>query len=240
MGNTGSPMSTPPTIDPNGSVGELVVAAPAAARVLSRHGIDFCCGGHQNFAEVCAAGGLDAAAILDEIRREAPPADQPDWPSMTVYAICNTIEERYHRPLHAELPRVQVLMAKVVGAHGEKYPALGEMQRWVDGLARELKQHLQKEEKILFPLIRQTGTAPLPPVHVMRFEHDEAGNALKAIRRIADDYVPPPDACASFTELYRSLEALEHELFEHIHVENNILFPRILPTQDFESEETSF
>jgi regulator of cell morphogenesis and NO signaling len=208
-------------------VGTIVTRRPAAARVFERHGIDYCCGGRASLAEACAPRRLDPAAMLREIEQAVAPADAIDWASLSPAAMCDAIEERYHRALDRELPRLEALAAKVARAHAARHPVVVAVSEVVQRLSAELTRHMAKEEGVLFPMIRANGTAPPPPIAVMLVEHEDAGEALRTLRRLTNDYELPEGACNSYRALYAGLAELEHELLSHMHVENNILFPRV-------------
>jgi regulator of cell morphogenesis and NO signaling len=141
---------------------------------------------------------------------------------MPLDALCDLIERRFHRPLDEQLPRIGALMDEV----GAAQPQLAELVPWVMGLVGELGQHMLKEEQVLFPIIRQTGHAPPPPVSVMRAEHTEAHEALAAIAKLTGGFTAPADAGETQRALYAELQTLDRELREHIRIENDILFPR--------------
>ena len=208
-------------------VGTIVARRPAAARVFERHGIDYCCGGRASLAEACAPRRLDPGAMLREIDEADAPADAIDWASLSPPALCDAIEQRYHRSLDRELPRLEELAAKVARAHGARHAVAIAVSEVVHRLSAELTRHMAKEEGVLFPMIRATGMAPPPPISVMLAEHEDVGEALRTLRRLTNDYELPDDACNSYRALYAGLAELEHELLQHMHVENNILFPRV-------------
>ncbi len=214
------------TIDANMPVGDVVTQYPSAARIFARHHIDFCCGGDQSLADACAKHDLPVHALIQAIR--AAPIDAPMWTDMSLTAICDELERRYHRPLDDELPRLEALAKKVARVHGEKHPELHEVATTFAALHGELRRHMYKEEKVLFPMIRAHAQAPDGPIRVMRHEHDDAGAALRKMHALTHGYEPPADGCNSYRALMHGLAQLEHELHLHIHVENNVLFPRAL------------
>lgn len=213
-------------VDNNMPVGEVVAKWPAAARVFARHQIDFCCGGGKSLAAACAAKDVAVDVVVADIQAAETPSDEPDWSSMSLEQMCDELERRYHRPLDEELPRLQGLADKVARVHGSRHPELLELAAVYRALHQELSAHMLKEERILFPMIRRTGMAPPPPIRVMRHEHDNAGDSLRRMRALTSDYRLPEDACNSYQALFSGLSALEHDLHMHIHVENNMLFPR--------------
>jgi regulator of cell morphogenesis and NO signaling len=213
-------------------VGELAAQHPLATRVFARHQIDYCCGGGQPLGDVCAAKGLDANRILDEIRQEIAPPEMPvnRWDTAPLGELIAHILVTFHGPLREELERLAGMADKVVRVHGDKDPVrLRELLAVFDGLKAELDDHMMKEEAILFPMVlRGQGGGAKGPVAVMLREHQEAGDALRRLRELTDDYTVPEGACTTWRALWFGLAALEASLHEHIHLENNILFPRAL------------
>ncbi|MHC4959094.1 MAG: iron-sulfur cluster repair di-iron protein [Planctomycetota bacterium] len=214
------------------TVGRLATEHPLATRVFARHGIDYCCGGGRPLAEACDAKGLDTDTVLAEIRKEleAPDATEQRWDEAPLGDLIDHILETYHRPLDEELPRLDAMARKVHAVHGDKDPErLAGIESVFAGLKAELEQHMAKEEQILFPMIRQgQGAMAGGPVSVMEHEHDSAGAALRRLRELTNGYEVPEGACNTWRALWHGLAALETSLHQHIHLENNILFPRAL------------
>jgi regulator of cell morphogenesis and NO signaling len=216
-------------MDRTRSVGTIVAEKPGAASIFERYGIDYCCRGDRHLDEVCAEAGIEAEGLIREIECAPREENTPDWAAMDRAELCDEIERRWHRPLHAELPLLDALARKVASVHGARHPELHTVEATLTSLCGELERHMWKEEHVLFPLIRARGAAPEPPLRVMRHEHHEAGAALAQLRALTNDYVAPADGCASYRELMVRLAGLERDLHAHIHVENNILFA---PTLD--------
>jgi regulator of cell morphogenesis and NO signaling len=228
------------TIEPQATVGELVRERPARARVFEALGIDYCCGGKLPLGEAAARRGLDVRQIVEQLAAAdaAAPADDVDYAAMTLTALADHIEATHHAYLRRELPRLRQLAAKVAQVHGAKDERLARVATVVQRLSAELSDHMQKEEMILFPMIRQLDAADGPvafhcgsmanPIRVMEFEHDTAGNALGELRSLSDEYSPPEWACNTYRALLDGLATLEADLHQHIHKENNILFPAAL------------
>jgi regulator of cell morphogenesis and NO signaling len=216
-------------------VGQIAAAYPMATRVFARHGIDFCCGGGKPLGEVCEQKGLDPQAVLNEIEREiaSPKEDRVRWDEASLDDLIQHILATHHESLKAELPRLEEMARKVVDAHRDKRPeALPDLLAVFVGLKAELEQHMAKEEQILFPMIRRgQGAMAGGPISVMEHEHDAAGRALARLRELSDDYRVPVEACNTWRALWHGLQALEQDLHQHIHLENNILFPRALATR---------
>jgi regulator of cell morphogenesis and NO signaling len=214
------------------TVGRIAAEHPIATRVFARHQIDFCCGGGRPIAEICEAKDLDIEAILAEIQEELSSAEPDDerWTEAPLTELIDHIVESYHRRLDEELPRLELMAKKVLRVHGDKAPDV--LPALVDtflGLRSELEDHMAKEEQILFPMIREgQGASTVAPISMMEHEHDSAGRALRRIRELTDDYQVPEGACNTWRALWHGLAALEEDMHQHIHLENNILFPRAL------------
>ncbi len=219
-------------ISAESTVASLATEHPLATRVFSRHHIDFCCGGGRPLGEVCAEKGLDADQLIEEIQRElaSTKADTIHWDAKPLDTLVRHILETYHRPLDEELPRLESMAAKVLEVHHDKDPErLSELVHVYGSLKAELQDHMAKEEQILFPMILNgRGAMAGGPISVMEHEHESAGAALRRIRELTNDYRVPAEACNTWRALWSGLEALEQSLHEHIHLENNILFPRAL------------
>jgi regulator of cell morphogenesis and NO signaling len=222
------------------TVAELVVERPSRARVFEKLGIDYCCGGKKPLQQVCRESNLDYATVVGELEQEqaAPTSAERNWASASLTDLCDHIEQTHHRYLREELPRLEFLTSKVATRHGVKRPALVDVQRVFAELKAEMDAHMMKEERILFPLCRQLDVAEeLPamhcggvgnPIEVMIREHEHAGDALAQIRSLTDNYACPSDACNTYRALFDALEHLERDLHEHVHKENNILFPKAI------------
>jgi regulator of cell morphogenesis and NO signaling len=226
-------------ITPDTNVADIATAAPATIAVFQRHHIDFCCGGRVPLAEACAAKGLDTDLVLGDLRSStAPAAAEPNWSDASLTVLVRHIQQRYHAPLRAEIPRLAAMLAKVVSRHGDHLPdVLLPLQETFNGLQDELLAHMQKEDRVLFPMIEalEAGRvtpgdaslgALLTPIAVMEAEHADAGTALARMQTLTDGYAPPEWACPTFRGLYYGLSQLEADMHVHVHLENNILFPR--------------
>lgn len=222
------------TLNEQMSVGQLVAERPARSRVFEGHSIDYCCGGKRPLDEACRKKGLDVATVLAELEAVgAEPGDDGVNPTdMTMTELADHIEQTHHAYLREELPRLTGLTAKVAAVHGERFAWLGDVKATYADLVAELEPHMQKEEQILFPMIRRLessgsfGGSVANPIAVMEHEHDNAGNALKRLRELTSDFTPPSDACNSFRAMLDGLATLEANTHQHIHKENNVLFVR--------------
>ena len=218
------------------TLADLATTHPAASRVFKRHGLDFCCGGRKPLAEVCSTMGIDAANVLQEIAEEARNVDLPRWDTAPLPALIDFILERYHARLREELPALIALATRVESRHADQPECPRGLAAQLEGVYHAVLSHLDKEEQILFPMIvRGDGTYLSGPIYVMEEEHVAHGTNLARVRAITGDLTPPAGACPTWRALYLRLEELESDLFDHIHLENNVLFPRALR----ESEEQS-
>ena len=220
------------------TVGAVVAAAPATSRVFQRLGIDFCCGGKVALGKACEGKGIAPAALLAELDAAAAgPAAGPDLSSEGLEAIVDYVLDRHHTFVKREVPRLSALMEKVVRVHGERHPdTLPELGRVWRATAGHLMDHLGKEENVLFPWIRAVASGRVPaaaaqgiegPISVMEAEHEDHGANLARIRELAGGFVAPADACGSWLALWGGLAEFEADVHQHVHVENNVLFPKV-------------
>jgi len=213
---------------PETPLAELAVQIPAATKVFHRHGLDFCCKGWRSLAAACQSKGLDPLALIKEINDESPESsDGTDWSKRTLEELVEHIVSRYHDPLREELPRFVAMAHKVERVHGDKATCPRGLGAHLETVYTEVMAHLEKEERILFPMIRAGQPAPMP-VQVMVKEHDDHAVNLRRTRELTNDFDPPAEACTTWRALYMGLNVLEQELMEHIHLENYVLFPRSL------------
>jgi regulator of cell morphogenesis and NO signaling len=223
-------MNVTSEVTPSSRVGEIATRHPLATRVFARHGIDFCCGGGVALADACAKRGLDTEAVLGEIEKTiaAPGADDaPRWDDAPVTALVRFILERYHAPLREELPRLEAMARKVARVHGDKEPVrLPALLETFLALKAEVDEHLREEEETLFPAILAGTENPDTPLAAFVDDHTRVGRELVRIRELTDGYRVPDGACNTWNALWHGLAALETDLHEHIHLENNVLFPR--------------
>ncbi len=228
------------------TVREIVVENPSATRIFERFGIDYCCGGSQLFEQACERSGVSVDEVLDSLQMEeetARAASQThDWQNEPLGELIAHIKNTHHKYTREETVRLAALLQKVCSVHGKNHPELIGIRETFGWLSQELMTHLMKEEMVLFPYIARMEEAviqkepvlPAPfgsvqnPVAMMEHDHDSAGAALRSIRKASNDFTPPPDACVSYQTLYKALAAFEADLHQHIHLENNILFPRAI------------
>jgi regulator of cell morphogenesis and NO signaling len=223
------------------TVGELVTERPARSRVFEKHGVDYCCGGKKSLAEACGNRGLSVDDIVRELGESDNTAaidDAVHYEAMALDELADHIVDTHHAYLGVELPRLDEMAQKVAKVHGETDARLLELALVVRGLVRELVDHMMKEEQILFPFVRQLAQSDALPampfgtmansIAAMEAEHDNAGGALESLRTLTDGYNPPDWACNTYRALLDGLHELELDLHQHIHKENNILFPGAL------------
>lgn len=242
-----SPMSTVPAsalvsaLTPETTVGELVAARPLLARLFERLGIDYCCGGKQTLAAACARRGLEVAttiALLDSAGSmlAAGPAEV-DAAAMGLAELADHIVGTHHAYLKTELPRLVEMADRVASKHAWRDARLPELAGIVRELAEEMSSHMQKEETVLFPLVRQleAGAADgfhcgsiANPIRQMEAEHDSAGRLTARLRELTDGFTPNAEACNTHRALLAGLAEFESDLHRHVHKENNVLFPRTL------------
>lgn len=220
-------------------LGEIAAAFPPSMRVFEAHGLDYCCGGRRTLGEACEAAGLGPAKLLDELGELAAAgtgADR-DWREASATEVVEHLLATHHVFTRTELARLAPLMTKVAGVHGERHPELLVIRQCFQALAADLMPHLMKEEQVLFPyLLALDGGRPAAgcfgtvahPIRAMEHEHDEVGELLHRIRDLSRDFALPEGACASYRSLFMGLADLEADLHLHIHLENNVLFPKAM------------
>jgi regulator of cell morphogenesis and NO signaling len=229
-------------ITPDTRVAEIAAQNPATIRIFQRFAIDFCCGGKRPLGEVCA----EKQMTFSELRSALESAGAPratDFPGAdsTLTGLVRFIVDRYHADLRDELPRLAQMTAKVLDAHGAKHPdVLPALAATFHEIREELEDHMLKEERVLFPYVerlealaadgRKLAASPFgsiqAPIGMMEHEHESVAQALSRLRELTAGYTPPDGACNTFRGLYHGLAELEKALHEHIHLENNVLFPR--------------
>lgn len=228
------------------TVRELAVTMPGATRVFEKLGIDYCCGGHRTLADACVKAHVPIEQVTTSLANtDAPAAELPDWQAASMTALIQHIVEKHHTFTKEELPRLEKLMNKVCAVHGELHPELLKLKTVFLELKHELDPHLLKEEQVLFPYLTNleialTHQSAAPraffgtvqnPVRMMTLEHEAAGDWLKEMREITNDYAVPAEACMSYHALYQALAEMEADLHQHIHLENNLLFPKALAAE---------
>jgi regulator of cell morphogenesis and NO signaling len=230
------------------TLGEIAAKDLSKAAIFKKYGLDFCCGGKKTVKEACKEKGLDVTKIEQELQQaDKNPATRPlpygDW---SLDFLSDYIVNTHHSYVRKTLPELRTYAAKVASVHGEHHPELKRIQQLVEEINAELSTHMVKEEKVLFPYIKELVTVtnesrPLHaahfgsvqnPINMMEMEHELVGKNLEEIRQISNNYFLPDDACASYSLLFRMLVDFEDDLHTHIHLENNILFPNALKLEE--------
>lgn len=230
------------TINTTKTVGEIAVELPQSTRIFERMKIDYCCGGGVSLGAACEAAGvnLDTLVQMLEVSTAQTTNENKDLQQATLTELITYILDKHHTYTKEEMARLEPLAAKVVSAHGANHSELPAVRDLMQQLFAELKPHMFKEEQILFPYVlelerAQTQNRPAPcasfgtvnnPIRMMMMEHDTAGELLRELRKVSADYRVPADACISYKTFYEALEAFEQDLHQHIHLENNLLFPK--------------
>lgn len=223
-------------------VREIALFDTRARRVLEDAGVDYCCGGSKSLRDACLEADVPADEIVDRLRksRELTSPTDAAWNSAPLGELTRHIRDRHHQYVRESIPRVRALLAKVREKHGAKHLQIEEIERLFGVVAREMTAHMQKEEQVLFPYIEAlersaNGEGPIEPpffrtvrnpIQMMMKEHAAAGDMVQQIRKASTNYTPPADACTSFQAAFQELREFEEDLHLHVHLENNVLFPR--------------
>lgn len=206
---------------------ELAINIPMSTELFRRYRLDFCCGGKQTLKDACEKKSINLDSIVKELKLLSGPKVSQDERSLP--EIVSFIIERYHNDLRARIPELVMLSDKVERVHVDHEKCPKGLTQFLKTFQDEIFFHMMKEENVLFPLINSgRGHLALMPIKVMGMEHDSHGKQLDELHILTDDFVPPEDACPTWRALYKGLEQLEKELMDHIHLENNIVFPRAL------------
>ena len=224
------------------TLGEIAAKDLRKAEVFKKYGLDFCCGGKKTLEEACKVKGVDIVKVKEELERHSDNLSkmpQHDFNSWNLTFLTDYIVNVHHSYVQQNIPILADLSQKVADHHGKTNPELNSIKDKVDEMLSELKVHMKKEENILFPYIKQlesskTTGSPAPggfgsilqPISVMENDHDIVGNLADEIRVLSSNYTTPANACNSYSLLYKKLAEFEDDLHMHIHLENNILFPR--------------
>lgn len=231
------------------TVADLVINNPELRQLFDSLRIDYCCNGEQNLAEAAMKANVELQTVLTSIEQTITQKNHTEqcpnylWTEASLTELSNHIENTHHVFTKNTLSRLEKLLKKVIQAHGENHgDMLGQLQNTFLALKTELEMHLMKEEQVLFPYVRQMDasmreTNHVPPMHCgtvqhpirqMKIEHKDAGESLAQLHTLTNGYTAPKDACLTFKALFEGLQELEDDLHEHIHLENNILFPQAI------------
>jgi len=231
------------------TIREIALEAPLTTKVFENYKIDYCCGGHHYFLDACRNANADALNVLKEINDclESATVTELDWvKDASLAKLIDYIVDKHHVYTQYEINNLTPLMAKVASRHGENHPELYTLKELFGDICDDLAPHLLKEERVLFPYINEledfqikNGKVPMScfgtvrnPVGMMMREHDTAGEILRSMREVSHDYEIPEGACPSYTALLTRLEAFEKDLHQHIHLENNVLFPKAIEIEN--------
>lgn len=227
------------------TVREIAVECPASVRVFETLGIDYCCGGKKSLRDACTSAQVPLERVIELLNNASQAAASPDdaaWSNAPLDRLTAHIVQKHHSYVRQEIPRLDLMLAKVTDKHGAAHPELSEIKRLFAAIAQELSTHLLKEEQVLFPHIERMAAAalrqaPLPPAFFgtverpianMVADHDDAGEILVRMRELSAGYTAPEGSCPTYRGLYQGLAEFEQDLHRHIHLENNILFPRAI------------
>ncbi|MDD4600805.1 MAG: iron-sulfur cluster repair di-iron protein [Negativicutes bacterium] len=225
----------------NDKIGFIVVEFPKAAEIFKKYQIDFCCGGDRPLDIALTEQKLDADEVLQQLNSAYNEYQQlnavvsNNWLQASLADLVDYIVVTHHKYLDANLPGISELTLKILRVHGGRHQELGKVHKLFNVLRTELEEHLITEETILFPLIKQYeqdsdhkhAEQLKQLIQTIENEHEAAGDIIKELRAITGGFTPPEDACTSYKLTYKRIEELESDLFQHIHLENNILHPRV-------------
>ena len=213
------------TIDPSQAIGQIAVQLPGATAVFRRLKLDFCCGGHVSLDQAASDKGLDLQAVVHELSALQRPSELPDLGTPT--ELVEHIIARYHEVHRAQLPELIRMARRVEAVHRDNPNTPHGLADALETMEQELLMHMHKEEAVLFPMLRAGGNSFMSqPIAMMRHEHNDHGEALEHLARLTNDITPPMGACNTWRALYTGLAQLREDLINHIHLENNILFPQ--------------
>lgn len=234
---------------------DIALSNPGARQVLEEAGLDYPCGGGKSLGEACFHADVSTEEIVDHLRENAKQTcpDDLTWIIAPLCELTRHIREKHHRYVREAIPHTQALSAKVASRHGANHAELITIEKLFEQAGREIIMHMQKEEQVLFPYIDQLEQAvnahdsleppffqtAKNPIHNMMQEHDAEGLLINQIRALTSEYTPPKDACTSFKALYEALKEFEADLRQHIHLENNVLFPRAVELEASVAEESA-
>lgn len=221
------------------TMGQIAVKDLRKAAIFKKYGLDFCCGGKKTVREACAEKGLDATRIEQELRdaEKQQNSRQVAYNDWGLDFLADYIINTHHSYVRESLPGLRAYALKVSRVHGGRHPELKEIYQLVEEINDELLDHMESEERKVFPAIKELvqqgaaaggGKSLKELIGSMEAEHDSVGRALESIRSLSGNYTLPQDACASYTLLFNALQAFEEDLHLHVHLENNILFPKAL------------
>lgn len=228
------------------TIGEIVATDFRAAAVFEQFGIDFCCGGRRLLADACRTAAADPDAVVRALDAlPATPAGQDDVTEWPLDRLIDHIVSTHHQYVRSALPTIARYLAKLEEVHGARHPELSRVAAYFDDMRAELEQHMMKEEQVLFPYVRELATGPdsgggwqspfgtvANPIRMMEREHREAADALRLMRELTRGFTPPEDGCTTYRVCMAELAHFERDLHRHVHLENNVLFPKAMTLED--------
>ncbi|MBT4102339.1 MAG: iron-sulfur cluster repair di-iron protein [Flavobacteriales bacterium] len=217
------------------TVASIVANDMRTATIFKKYGIDFCCGGGRSVSEACKKHNVDGNKVMQEILDLDESEAEHDFLDLPLDQLIDHVIEHHHRYVKEAMPVIMQFANKVAKVHGHHHPETITIAKLFKGVSVELTNHLQKEERVLFPAIKQLldgvsitqSSALNAPIAAMEHEHDDAGDVFKEIERLSDGFTPPDHACNTYQALYFHLKAFQDDLHIHIHLENNVLFERV-------------
>lgn len=231
-------------IQENQIIGELVAQDYRAASVFKKYGIDFCCQGNRTIEDACVAKKIESKSVVADLNNltQAQAGDTTNYQSWPIDLLTDYIEKRHHRYVEEKTQEIKPYLNKICQVHGDRHPELYEINRLFNETAGELAAHMKKEEFILFPFVRKMTKAKIEdasldaphfgtvqnPIQMMMHEHTNEGERFRKIETLSNNYTPPQDACNTYRVTFALLREFEQDLHLHIHLENNILFPKAI------------
>lgn len=224
------------------TLGDLVTEDPRRSQVLEELTLDYCCGGQRSLEEACASAGLDLADVAERLDLLGTPPPMTAG-TLAMAALAHDIVDTHHAWTWEAMPRLRALVDKVAGVHGARHPELAQVQTVYAKVVDELDPHMTREERVIFPAISRLEKTQAPvglpsdedfaeALRRLIAEHDVVGDHLRELRELTGGFAPPEDACTSYRLMLSGLEELERDVHEHVHKENNVLFPQVLTMQE--------
>jgi len=225
------------------TIGQMVAEDYRAAAIFKKYNIDFCCNGNRVLSEACEGKSIDSHSLINELNNlQADNSNDADFNTWPLDLLTDYIEKKHHRFVEKAIGEIKPFLQKIVAVHGNSHPELLKVRELFFEAANELTAHMKKEELILFPFVRkmtkfisEDKSAEMPlfgsvqnPIRTMMHEHDIEGERFRTISTLTGNYTVPEDGCATYRVTFQLLEAFENDLHKHIHLENNILFPKAI------------
>lgn len=231
-------------IQENNIIGELVANDYRTASVFKKYGIDFCCQGNRTIEDACTAKKIDTKSVVSDLKsiNQESSGNTTDYQSWPIDLMADYIEKKHHRYVEEKTREITPYLDKICRVHGDRHPELFEINEHFNATAGELAAHMKKEELILFPFVRKMAKAKQEntkleaphfgtvenPIQMMMHEHTTEGERFRKIETLSNNYTPPEDACDTYRVTFALLKEFEADLHLHIHLENNILFPKAI------------